>query len=162
MISDSQPSEMLEPELWPADTQDRHQIHKTTERVVCRHFGYPRTPCLRHSAEQPNGRKVMVAATQWREKNGTHNGKQHYTNGRYDIKWDDYDYLTANNGAFAFLVYETHPDGIIPLYIREAPARMMRDYVLDPEDYARSHFESPDDVLHIPWTTIFPNTGANL
>lgn len=91
---------------------------------------------------------VAIKTARWRVKNGTDGDRQVYAHGRFVFDAEEHDALLDAGGKYAFLVYEKHPKGVIPLFGRMLPATIVDDFL--------------DTETRIAWPDIIPNTGAEL
>lgn len=138
-------TEFLEHGLIPMGEMSPRSINEAIEHFTINEFSLGDGSGDYYDATYgPNDWPVRIKSTAWMVSNGPDRA-----HGRFSLSQEDHDDLIDNHGYYAFVVYERHTDGIIPLF---ATIRAAEDV------------ERLTDTTHtrIAWPDIFPSTGAEI
>jgi len=150
------------------DSPTPNDIGATIERYVCDENDLVHDPNGHYDAyTQAGGPFVQIKGARWRVRNGrTRAGTQRWASGRFCLYEADHEWLAQNNGIYAFVVYEKHPKGIIPLYSRFVYPEYLDQQVLtaDPWNDISKPLSSKEhgSEVRITWPNVFPDTGAEI
>jgi len=129
-------TDFIDADLIKSDDRHRSWVAK---QFLADHFGIDPFPVENASTGKLGDRPVRLYTCAWAVSNGSR-----WTHGKFHVNHTDVYEMADLGGFFAFLVYEKHPDGLVPLF---------------------ATLKEPGDVpqrTDAPWPEIFPDTGAEL
>lgn len=143
-------------------------IGDAIEHFACDHFDLVHGPNCHYDARGRDDTPVQIKAATWRMKNGHYpTGPRRYAHGRFRLYESDHAWLLENNGLYAFVVYERHRLGLIPLYAKLVPPEFVETDLL-PDD---GWYDNGDDGVprkaegddcRIAWPDVFPRAEGTL
>lgn len=149
-------------ELVHIDEITAERIGDVTESLLAGFFDLERNDNCHYDLSSDEYPYVQAKSTGWRVRNGYQNEKQAYTIGRFRLYESDHEWLCENDGHYAFLVYERHPDGIIPLWSKLTTANIVeQQYLSENPWYAGSTpRKATGNDYRVKWTTLFGDIGV--
>lgn len=159
------PTTIIEP-VEGDKTYTQRAIGEAIEEYIADEQDLDHDPNCHYDCVSPDGSAhVQVKAASWRVCNGVQNGSQMYAHGRFRLYEMDHQWLKENNGLYAFVVYEEHSMGVIPLYVRLVYPEFI-DGILGANPWYDLNKPLEDKAegsdLRLAWPRVFPGTGAEL
>lgn len=162
MSTTTSPNDLLTPTLVHLDEGGfaPRDINNAVKRFAAAHWNLTTVGGKPHDAVDDRDTPVRIQGARWRVRNGTNtNGNQTYTHGRFRIDASKHEWLKAHNGTYAFIVFEDHDSGIVPVYARTLRPQDMDDWVL-PDELWDSKTALAD--YRLAWPKVFPNAEGTI